>query len=445
MCSIDIRALSRAAIANLKFDEPLDPDDVRLVQLDEVRGDFQIDRLLWQLAILEPDGPAETDRESQHLLFGGHRGCGKSTELRRLARDLNRPDRYFVVFVDALTALDINNLRYSDISLAQAKALFTHLEDKQITLEQVFLAKLESWFNEHVRRHEKTREFAAQIEAGATLKSGIPFWGELFARLQNSLKINATYKDEVRTVVRNTFSEFAEAFNTLVRHAEDKIAEANLGKRVLFIVDGTDRLQGEDAERFFIEDVYQLQLIEANFVYCAPISLLTERSLLHNFEPFRLPMIKIQEKGQAALLPQAQQKLRELITKRVDARLFADDASMDYLIAQSGGHVRDLIRLLLYTLREARGNIMTQEMAERAVRQLATEYRRLIEQDDYPLLVEIDCAPSDYAPVSDKTRHLLYDLILLEYNAYWWQSHPVVRTLPGYQRALADLHQEGSS
>ncbi|ETW98679.1 MAG: hypothetical protein ETSY2_42435, partial [Candidatus Entotheonella gemina] len=108
------------------------------------------------------------------------------------------------------------------------------------------------------------------------------------------------------------------------------------------------------------------------------------------------------------------------------------------------GHVRDLIRLLRYALRAAQGRLITREMADEAIRQLATEYRRLIQQDDYQVLVEIDRAADDFAPISDNTRRMLYDLILLEYNAYWWQSHPVVRTLPGYQRALEQANRQAT-
>ena len=440
----DIRELSRKAIGNLRFDEPLDPGDPRLVPLNDVRGDFNEGHLLWQLGILEPGSAAETTIERQRLLFGGHRGCGMSTELRRLTQLLHRPDRYFVVFLDALTELDIHNLRYSDISLAKAKVLLLKLQDFNIEVANVFLAKLESWFDQRLRQRVTARDFALQITAGAQTKTGIPFLVDLFAKLQSSIKLNSTYKEEVRTVVRNTFSEFAEAFNTLIRHAEDRINAAGLGQRVLFIVDGTDRLQSEEADDFFINNVHQLQELDTNVIYCAPISLLTERIVLHSYEPFRLPMIKIQEKGARVVLPAPMERLRELVANRVSSELFDDPLTIDHLIEHAGGHVRDLIRLLRYALREAQGRVITKAMAEAAIRQLATEYRRLIEQDDYQLLVEIDRAPVDYAPISDKTRRMLYDLVLLEYNSFWWQSHPVVRTLPGYQQALAQSPHEAT-
>jgi hypothetical protein len=34
---------------------------------------------------------------------------------------------------------------------------------------------------------------------------------------------------------------------------------------------------------------------------------------------------------------------------------------------------------------------------------------------------------------------MLYNLILLEYDNYFWKSHPVITTLPGYQKAYQQV------
>jgi len=434
----DFKALTKQAIANLRFEEPLTPSDPRLTDLSQVRGEFQESRLLYQLGILEADDPLSDAERKQYLLYGGHRGCGKSTALRQLKEKLHQSDRFFVVFIDALEALDINNLRYSDVVLAQAKGLFDALQKAEIQIDKIYLDRLEQWFDQRILSKTSKTDFAASIEGGVNAKGGIPWLADLFVKLQSAIKTNSTYKDEIRTEVRNHFSDFADAFNLLIRHAEEQIIGKDLGKRLLFIVDGTDRLRGEDAERFFVSDIYQLQQIESIFVYCVPVTLLSEHNL-HGFEAFRLPMIKLSEKS-TSYVPSsaAAETLKQLISKRMSMDLFEDTYTVDYLIEHSGGHVRDLIRLMRYALREAQSKQVTREMAVRSVEQLATEYSRLIEQDDYKLLVEIDSKPADYVPVSKQTRRLLYDLVLLEYNSYWWQTHPVVRSLPAYRRALQE-------
>ena len=111
--------------------------------------------------------------------------------------------------------------------------------------------------------------------------------------------------------------------------------------------------------------------------------------------------------------------------------LFDSKKTVEYLIAHSGGHPRDLLHLLIYAFKKAEGELIDRPSAEAAVKELATDYRRTLSKEDFQLLCEIDNAP-DVTHNTEEARKLLYHLALLEYNSYWWRSHPVVRTLPGY-------------
>lgn len=430
---------------NLEYDLPLNPGDARLVPLNTARGDFSENRILKAVGV-DPTTKVLRWRPGRlYVLFGGHRGCGKSTELRRLAAKLRGPDRYFVVFIDALAELDVHNLRYSDILLAQAKALVELLEAKNIVVEDVFLARLSDWFSQRVEQYGKTRDLATEIKAGAKAETGLPWVGKLFAELTNSVRLNSTYKEEVRTVVRNHFAELADAFNQLISRVCELVQERGLGRGVLFVIDGTDRLSGEDQQNFFVRDIHQLRLIESNFIYCAPIDLLTEEGQLRqNFdEVFRLPMVKLGAKGALTTDPAVRQLLRDFVFNRVPAPYFDGLDTVDYLIDHCGGHPRDLLRLLNYSFQDMRRDRLDRLAAESAIRRLATDYKRLLEPADYRLLAEIDLSPVDVTPVTEQTRRLLYNLALLEYNSFWWQTHPVVRTLSGYREARVALDPKG--
>ncbi|MGR9015051.1 MAG: hypothetical protein ACU83U_15555 [Gammaproteobacteria bacterium] len=440
----ELLQLTRAAKNKLRYDQPLNPDtdQALLVDLNPARGDFTQNKLLWALGVSGDDESSlslDQDNLQQYILFGGHRGCGKSTELRRLAKRLHRPTLYYVVLVDALAELDINNLHYSDILLAQAKVLMQQLADDNISVESVFLSRLENWFAQRVNTRLTEQQLSSRLETGVKIATGLPMLASLFANLTTAISFGSTHKEEIRDIVRNSFSEFAGAFNALIQHVEEQLNAANLGKKILFVVDGTDRLSGADADDFFINDIHQLKQIRSNFIYCTPITILTENGVIgQEFSVFRLPMVKIAEKHSADYLATPLAKLTELINKRVDSRLFADDDVLPELIKSSGGHVRDLMRLLDYCLAETLGQkTIDTAVAQAAIKQLATDYRRVIRQDDYQLLVEIDRGDKSHVPVNDQARRLLYDLVLLEYNSYWWQSHPAVRSLPAYQQALA--------
>jgi len=142
-------------------------------------------------------------------------------------------------------------------------------------------------------------------------------------------------------------------------------------------------------------------------------------------------MIKIEEKTWEKN-ERGYEAMREIVFKRAANSLFDSDDTVDYLIKHSGGHPRDLLHLLIYAFKKAEGELLDRSAAEAAVKELATDYRRILSKDDFELLCRIDEAP-DETHNTEKARNLLYQMALLEYNSYWWRSHPVVRTLPGYR------------
>lgn len=421
----------------LTYDQPLPPGDPMFVDVAAARGEFSLKPLYKQLNV-DAQGKLHTPPPKQYILFTGHRGCGKSTELLHVSKYLKDPERYYVVHLDCLEKLDINNLKYSDVLLALAAGLLKQLEDEHgINMEQVHLSRLEKWYQERVITHAKLRNIESELKAGVSTEGGLPWLVKLFAELTNKISIGSTYRDELREVVRNNFSEFAAIFNQLIRAAEDKVRQRNLGQRILFIVDGTDRLGSDDAQKFFVEDVHQLTQIQSLFIYCAPIHLLrASNQCAASFgQPFRLPMLKIRDRDNRPIEANYA-TVRELVYRRVPLHLFDAVETLDYLIRYSGGHPRDLLRLLNVAINHAEAECIDKRAAERAVREVASDYRRFINSGDYARLVAIDKAPDTPDDFTDEdSNKMLYDLILLEYNDYFWKSHPVITTLPGYKKA----------
>lgn len=431
----------KAAYQQLRFDQPLDSEDRRYVDTAQARGDFSRQRILRALDACRGDSAS---RNGNFFLFSGHVGCGKSTELRRLAKELHQPDGFLVVMLDTLERLDPHNLEYPDVLFALAAELLAALEQEGWSVDPIFLKNLENWFSERVAKHELTRDFAAEIKVGAEGRTGIPFLGHVFASLASAFKINSTYKDELRKVVKNSYKDFSFAFNQLIEAADSALDGAEQGRRVLFIVDGTDRLSKDDGKAFFIDDIHQLQQIQSSFIYCAPISLMfNHRSFLPNIytDLFHLPMIKLSEKSDLEDTnpnPQGYQAMREMILRKVDRALFDADTTLDYFIRYSGGNPRHLLRLLSYAYTEAQGEQFDRPAAEKAVKRYATDYHYQLAAEDFDLLRRVDSLddPSNLsAEDRERVGDLLYYGALLEYNSFWWRSHPLVRTLPVYAQA----------
>ena len=431
---------------SLRIDEPLDGEaDPRWVDTAKARGSYQLHRLYRRLGVDmgRCDQRLQTPHENGYFLFSGHRGCGKSTELRRIRDELDAPDIFYVVFADAAQGLDVNNLRYQDILFHLAGKLVERLEIDRISIDPVHLRRLEVWFTERVESQANTREFAREIRSGAAIDAGLPFLGKLFAEISNAFRTNSTYKEELRRTLQNHFSDFADAFNHLIETAGEAVRIAGEDRRILFVVDGTDLLRGEDARAFFESDVHQLRQVRGLFLYCAPIHLIYEGAAIgQNFDHvFKLPMIKVadpdgssNETGCAAM--------RELLHRRAAPCLF-DPGVPDLLIEQSGGHPRDLLRLLQNAFLHAEHDRFDEEAARAAVRDAATEFRRILGSEDYALLARIDSSP-ETPPHSDRARGLLYNLALLEYNDFYCRSHPVIRTTDAYRAARGALENVGT-
>ena len=414
----------------LHVNEPLDGDrDPRWVDTEPARGEYSLNELCRTLGVdrsrRELTAPADG-----YYLFCGHRGCGKSTELRRISHALHDEALYYVVFADAAQELDVNNLRYQDVLLHLAGKLMAQLARDDVPVEQIYLRKLQDWFTERVERTEHTRAFALDAKAGVSATLVLPFLAKVFTHISTAFKTNTTYKDELRRTLRNSFTDFSEGFNQLIEAAEDQI-----GRRTLFVIDGTDRLGGDDAHSFFVADVHQLQYVHGVFVYCAPVHLAYEgNDIRQNFnEIFRLPMIKIANDDGSPHV-EGYTTMREMLHRRAAPELF-DRGVVDVLIEHSGGHPRGLLQLLLKAHSVAEHDRFDDTSAHQAVRKLATEYRRILTADDYQLLARIDATTPQPPPSSERVRGLLYNLALLEYNDFYWRSHPVIRMLPAYEAA----------
>ncbi len=443
--------------SQLAFNEALqDTDDPRYVDTSPAR-ELGYTALYRDLGVDLVNRKVAQNHPSKYVLFCGHRGTGKSTELRRIRQHLNQPGLFKVILVDAGqdVGLDLNNLEYPDVCLALARTLCEELKDEDgIVVDQVFLTPLEKWFSERVLVTDTFKEWTGEAAAGVNAKYGIPFLSEFFLKLSTTLKTGTRRKEEARTILKSSFGEFASAFNQLIAHVEERMETAWKAKRLLFIVDGTDRLTGEDSKRFFIQDVYQLRLLRSLFIYCAPIHLVHESSAVRSaFDHIcKVPALKLADKFDPRTPnlriehAEAFDVMRRLILKRAPAHFFrpnpessGDWSTVDYFIRVSGGHLRDLIRLLNYAFQSTTTELFDLASAQAAEKKLATDYRHILKSADYQRLAQIDTTAADANATDEETRALLYNLALLEYNSFWWQSHPAVRTLPSYQTALEKL------
>ncbi len=130
-----------AMSAHVDYKEYLPLHDPRYVPTTRARGEnFEQD--FYRTFGYQPnDGTFTRQGTPKHVLFFGHVGCGKSTELTQMADELHHPDRYWVVSVRLLDLIDPNDARYSDVWLAVAQELIAKLQADQIPVDKTVLSR----------------------------------------------------------------------------------------------------------------------------------------------------------------------------------------------------------------------------------------------------------------------------------------------------------------
>ena len=421
-------------LQKIEYEEALPAGDERYVDTEQARGSERTFTMLARKFGWDPATNAFFAPNDKHVLFFGHIGSGKTTELRRYARQLDGSGRFYVVEVDVLAKLDRNNLQYTEALMAMAESLLERLAADGCALADDALQPLREWFAPAVRTRTHSSDLSAEVKTGLSAGSGIPGLIKVFANFTAAFKTGASQKTEWRQEIRNRFTTLAAAFNQVIRATEHRLAAAGRAERVLFLIDGTDKMRGEDTQSFFVEDAEQLLAIETLAIYTAPLHLKYNGLLGGKLDAeMVLPMIKLQERD-GSRCDAGWTALRRLLLLRADRSLFATDEDVDRLVECCGGHPRELLRLLRLCCELADDRIDAVVVA-RAIDKLAAEYRYFLEPDDYALLRAIDDQPA-HGGNDKRAQELLHRLALLQYNdGKWRRSHPVIRTLEGYRLA----------
>ena len=421
-------------LQKIEYEEALPDGDPRYVDSREARGSEKTFTRLARKFGWDPASNAFFAPYEKHILFFGHIGIGKTTELRRYALQLNASRRFYVVEVDVLAKLDRNNLQYTEVLMAMAQTLLERLHGDGVDLADEALAPLQRWFGNVVETKTTSSELSAELKTVAEGGGGIPGLVKLLASFTAAFKTGSSQKSEWRREIRNDFTSLALAFNALIRQAEACLAQAGKAERVLFLIDGTDKMRGEDTQLFFVQDAEQLLAIKTLVIYTAPLHLKYDGRLGGKLDAdLVLPMMKLQERD-GSRLEVGWSTMRRLLLLRADRCLFASDAEVERLVEYSGGHPRELLRLLKLCCEVADDQIDA-AVVQAAIEKLAADYRYFLKPVDYVLLKAIDSNPADGGN-DEQAQDLLHRLALLQYNdGTWRRSHPVVRTLEGYKTA----------
>lgn len=406
-------------------DRPLDPDSPEYVWLydDPELGLEDPVKLLARSIQWSP-----TNDSTQ--LLSGFRGSGKSTELRRLRRQLTA-DGYLVLLFDVFDYLTPSlPLDVSDFLMVVAGALSDQLEAGQILPDG---ATRDSYWT-RLTHFLGTRVEFDEIVAGL---------GPL--QVKASLGADPTFRRRLQERAAGHLTALVEDMRAYVRETVAAIPRDLLGEGLVLLADSIENISGtlsnasevqESVERLFTSHAEHLQLPDIHIVYTVPPWL-----------KIRAPAVSGQYSGGLQMLhplkvrqPNRDREpvkgtldaLCEVVSARGDWQLLLGDrATLDELALESGGHLRDLLRGLAEIIRRADQLPVDRQTVERAITQTRSELLPIAEDDAVWLqriaeTHEVSLRDIDRLPrlVTFLDSHLV---LCYRNGEDWYDVHPLVR------------------
>ena len=431
--------------------EPLRSGDARWVDLTSARSDAD----LRHLRILLQDY-ANPDSGFAKIAFTGHRGCGKSTELFRLAHDLEEDFVTLHLFADETLIQDCD---YTELMLWLVHSLVNEFKDRGYALDERLVGATVDWFAERAIEDIKIVNTEIQAEAQAEGAAGGSLYvikGKLLARLKSMIRGSVERRMSMRRRLQQYASELIDQVNLLLDEAARVLNDNGKQPRLLVIQDNLDRLPPDTARRLFITNGDLLKSLDVHAIYTVPIAItLAPDSISSVFENcFAMPMVKVTHRD-GSPHEEGLQGLVEGIAERVDIdSVFTSRDVARRMAEMSGGSVRDLMRLVNYTQLAARADgkaKMDDEAAEQALRKMRIEFERLLIPGEvyYPLLAHVHekkhswilnperADPQSVQAAREFFSQLLFNGTVLEYNGEeaWYDVHPVVRDIREFKDA----------
>ena len=367
----------------------------------------------------------DTDVEKEkpvHLLFTGHRGSGKSTEINKLCLDLE--GKFFIVKVSFSNRPDVD---YIDVLLKAAMTLFKTATDDTVIKKapaQIMDEALTDILHFITNKlYGEAYISNSEITASGSVSAKINLYAiEFEAKFEAEPQSRQAFKANSEKLL----AEIIDKINLL----SERIRPA-YQRPVLFIFEDADKIDLKNAKEIFYQHSNTLVTIRASAIYVIDISLryhpdftATKASFS---EFFCLSNIKLRTKERKKV-NENRALLAQIIDNRAENRLFAPEAK-DLLITHSGGLIRSLISLIQRAASEAYiedSTIITEAHVQQAINQQKGDFIAMLESKDYPLLF---ARHTDQRLTSDDDiQNLLQSLALLEYEngELWCDVHPII-------------------
>lgn len=377
----------------------------------------------------------EVRERNAHLLMG-HWGCGKSTELNHLAKQM-KDEGYLVKTVFCKQELDIVNIQFTDVILLLAETILRLAQENDCRVSKADLKKLFEFQSEITKESNFNFDTENELESGISLETPKLLSGLLsvFARMKSSLKYTETSSTVIRTKVTTHLSEWIGTVNRIA----DSLTDHDTGKQPILIFEDLDK---GDTWSVFSGHGEHLSALSFPIIYTFPISrsYLPQFTELESFfEISRLPMIEVRRMDGTPNL-EGFATIRAIVERRADLSLFAPlpvevqsdllHDVLDYMIEKTGGSLRNLFQAINYAAtisRRRKETLVTAEPVEIALERIKSDVSMRLQGDDYAFLRSIYLGEHRKITKEEQLQRMMQAGAVLEYNGKRWHDvHPLI-------------------
>ncbi|TAL17599.1 hypothetical protein EPN96_04580 [bacterium] len=361
------------------FDQalPVDPSSEQYIP----RDDPQLRRLVLDLI---------RAKTSLHAFLCGHRGSGKTTELRKLCKIKEIGENYIPVFLTAQNfGTESVNLTHDALLVEIGRSMAE--AGKEYGVTGSYEKELVDWGREIISKLVKSESLKA--EAGAKAN-----WWPFYFKV-----VGSTSKDRTQEEKQILAPKIEDLINILDRMAQD--IRNKTGKRILVIVDDLEKGES-DAEkdmhnRLFQENYDSLVRPALSIVYTLPIyfrAMPGSRVPLGEIYAFSaIHIYSRAEKRKTTPQPDRDNRdygiMKNFIEKRVHSpNALFEEKTIDELILIGGGLFRETARAVRLAAGEAlarKGDKITFKDVEYAFNSIKKDYQPMIRGEDVNILRKV--------------------------------------------------------
>ena len=362
--------------------------------------------------------------EPQKVLLVGHRGSGKTTELNKLATEIEA--KFNVIGFNVLDITGRTNLQYEDLMLAISTqvtqdCIRRHLLDRPLSDPvRNGWEDVRNWWSRLVTGLE-FRPPAAEADIGVQLST-------LLGQVEVGARQSSITREALKDQINRHMPELLRRLNWVIEQAE-----LGGGRRLLIVVEGLDKVDLQTAIDIFRDHAPTITAPKADMIYTCPIAL----RYSDHYNTIRLSFPEV------CFLPNVGTRhsdgsvdtggadiLRKVALSRMEPQLIEPEA-LDLIVQANGGVPVWLVFLMrtaaLYALeRDEQARCITDEDAQNAIKELRREVLVPLTRHDLEVLRE---RHRDRQLTNDADeQRLLYNGSVIDYTdgEPWCDVHPVL-------------------